>query len=217
MRYSSVFCGTELPDVLVDEEFRFYFDKFKSGDMEARNILINHNIRLVLMVIQKYFSHSTYEFEELLSTGMFGLIKAIDTYDIDRDNKLSAYASKCIKNEILMYIRKNKKDEDYTFVAFDDYISTDGESFILSEVIADSGIDMESKFIDVDLLMYRNVLINQLMECLSDIEREAIMMKFGFKDGKIYLQEDIARVINVSRPHVSKVLARALEKIKKEF
>lgn len=214
MIYNVIFGGMELPRVLTEEEFDYYFKLFKEGNMDARDTLINHNIRLVVMIVQKYFGDTEYELEELLSIGIIGLIKAVDTFDIDKNKKISTYASRCIKNEILMYFRK----KDLVTLSLDEPIGGYEDAPLIWEMFSeDDSNSLEEEYIDKEIKEIRKQTILDVLNTLSDKERLVIMMYFGFIDGKVYKQREIADVVNISRSRVCRIIESTLKKIKRKI
>lgn len=214
MIYDVIFGGMELPRVLTEEEFNYYFKLFKEGNMDARDTLINHNIRLVVMIVQKYFGDTKYELEELLSIGIIGLIKAVDTFDIDKNKKISTYASRCIKNEILMYFRK--ENGDLVTLSLDEPIGSYEDAVLIWEIFSeDDSYSLEEEYIDKETKEIRKQIILDILNTLSDKERLVIMMYFGFIDRKVYKQREIADVINISRTRVCRIIESTLKKIKR--
>ena len=216
MKYGNVFGGISLPERLTDEEFEFYYNKFKNGDFEARDILINHNIRLVLTLIKRKFSANEYEVEELLSVGIIGLIKAVDTYDQSKNDKLSGYASKCIKSEIIKYLIKNDRYKEIEFVSLDESILSEDSNSLRGEIITDV-YNMEEEFLDKVMRESEYSLLRKILETLDDREKEIILMYYGFKDGRRYKQKDIADILNISRARVGKIISCTLIKIKQRI
>ena len=123
MNSNDLFIEDKLPEPLNSKELNFYFEKMHAGDTKARKVIIEHNIKLVLFQVEKFFNHTPYEPQELVSVGIFGLIKSVDTFDTSKKIQFSSYASKCIHNEILMFIRKCKKHLNDN--NFDNVISVD--------------------------------------------------------------------------------------------
>lgn len=218
MKYNAIMNGIKLPEVLSNEETNYYFKLFKEGDMCARDVLINHNIKLVIMIVQKYFSTTQYEFEELFSVGIIGLIKAIDSFDMDKTREISTYASKCIKNEILMHIRKECKDLKVSLLSLDGPTGNHENAPLLKEILFEENeYSLEEKIIDEEIVNIRNNIILDVINSLNDIERKVVMMYFGLMDGKLYKQREIALEVNISRSRISRILENALKKIKKRL
>lgn len=209
MIYRDFFTGIKLPNVLTDSEFRYYYNLFKNGDMNAREILINHNIKLVLLIVSRDFCETSYDMEDLASVGIFGLMKAIDSYDINKNDKFSNYASKCIHNEILMYIRRNKKNEEASVEEI--YFEIEDEVVSIFDFIIDDTIDLEEYIINMN---FRLNLMKFLDNILKENEKKVVYLYFGFINGIKYKQEEISVMLGMCRPNVSKVLNRALKKIK---
>lgn len=183
-----------------------------NGNNEARNTLIEHNLRLVAHMVKKFdsFNENT---DDLISIGTIGLIKAIDSYKIDKSIKLTTYASKCIQNEILMYIRSNKKH--INDISLNEVIGTDkdGNEITLEEVIKDEKID-NSDLID---LKDNISLLKIYMDILTKREKEIIIRRYGLYNKKEETQKEIAKDLKISRSYVSRIEKRALIKLYREF
>ena len=208
----SVFVGyiknNSYPLPLTQEEEDYYISKLKSDDNErARTKLIEHNLRLVMHIAKKYAGNNERE-DDLFSIGTIGLIKAIDSYSIDKKVKLATYAAKCIDNEILMHIRSNKKN--YKVMSLSDTISEDKDGMELSlvDIIASEDETLEDKLTRKQR-MYK--LIDNL-SILDDKEKEIINLRYGIT-GKEYTQKEIAKKFKISRSYVSRIEKRALIKL----
>ncbi|SHI19225.1 RNA polymerase sporulation-specific sigma factor [Sporobacter termitidis DSM 10068] len=200
------------PKPLSAAEEEKYIDLFMRGDMEARNILIERNLRLVAHIIKKYYT-LTSEQDDLISIGTIGLIKGISTYKPERRVRLATYASRCIENEILMYFRSLKKTAGD--LSLSDSIDTDkdGNSLSLMEVISVED-DM------LDNLSARETcgqLCQYIGETLSDREAEIITMRYGLDNSTPKTQREIAAICGISRSYVSRIEKKALEKLRKCF
>lgn len=213
MKSNNLIYKINFPDVLSNDEFSDYYYLFKKGDMNARNILIERNMKLVESIVRNKFLDSGFELEELFEIGMIGLVKAIDSFDIELNNKISTYASKCIQNEILMYMRKNKNNID--IFSLDAPIVCDLDNLItFGELLEDDKIDLENDMIKLEL--ERNI-IRLVFNVLDDREKRILMMYYGFKNNKLYNHEEIAVELNVHRATVTKIITRSLKKIKQEI
>ncbi len=206
-------CHNEtFPKPLSKDEEEKYLKKAASGDINARNKLVEHNLRLVAHIIKKYY-HCIGDQDDLVSIGTIGLIKAINTYNPDKKIKLSSYASRCIENEILMHFRNIKKiSQD---VSLNDPIDTDkdGNPLTLMDIMSidDNIID------DIDTKINLEKLNYYLNEVLSDREREIIIMRFGLKDTYPLTQREIAKKLNISRSYVSRIEKKALLLLRKKY
>lgn len=186
-----------------------YLIKCKEGDMEARNILIEHNLRLVVFLAKK-FDTTGYDLEDLVSIGSLGLIKGIMTYKIDKNIKLATYASRCITNEILMYIRKNKNRKGE--VSFEDALNFDaeGNELHLEDIMGtDENVvheEIETKFSKI-----------KLAECLSDLperDREIMTLRYGLNNTEEYTQKEVADMLGISQSYISRIEKKVIKKLK---
>ncbi len=197
------------PKPLTAEEERTYFAKYKNGDREAYDILVRHNLRLVAHIVKKY--NNAGEADDLISVGSIGLIKGIETFEPDKGCQLTTYTAKCIENEILMYIRANKKHKQA--VSLFESVGTDkeGNDIALMDVIpqpSDSFAGIENS-----LVLEK---VKQIMdESLSDTERDVISLRYGLYDNNAYTQSQVAKKLKISRSYVSRIEKRAIGKIAK--
>jgi RNA polymerase sporulation-specific sigma factor len=193
---------------LSEEEEEYYISKLSSKNNElARTKLIEHNLRLVMHIAKKYAGNNEKE-DDLFSIGTIGLIKAVDSYSIDKKVKLATYAAKCIDNEILMHIRSNKKN--YQMLSLSDSIGMDkdGSELSLAEIIASDDETLDDKLTRKNR-MYK--LIENL-SILDEKEKEIINLRYGIT-GKEYTQKEIAKKFKISRSYVSRIEKRALIKL----
>ena len=198
------------PQPLTAREEREYLERYKEGDAEARDVLINRNMRLVAHVIKKYQS-SDYETEDLLSVGTIGLIKAVNTFDMDKGSRLATYAAKCVENEILMLFRAGKKFSKE--VSIYDPIGTDkdGETVSLMDVLeVESREALELVILKQDI----SSLYEAYKRDLNDTEKTVIRMRYGLFSSKEHTQREIAGVLGISRSYVSRIEKRAVEKLR---
>lgn len=195
---------------LTLEEEKEYFKKFKAGDLEARTILIEHNLRLVAHIVKKYSNAG--EADDFISVGTIGLIKAINSYNPDKGNQLSTYASRCIENEILMLIRATKKHKDVSSLDERLGYDKDGNDIILGEVLEDKGIDVIEQ-------TENNILMQKLVEiCKNQLdarEYEIIALRYGLGNKPALTQQEVADKLQISRSYVSRLEKHALAVIKK--
>lgn len=187
--------------------------RMREGDQEARNKLIEHNMRLVAHVVKKY-QNTDYDMEDLLSVGIIGLIKAVNTFNVDRGSRLATYAAKCAENEILMLLRTNKKYSKDVSLYDPIGVDKDGETVSLMDVIE---MDM-TDFLD-NMILSQDIqeLYEAYQHCLKPHEQTVIRMRYGLFGGKEYTQREIAQVMNISRSYVSRIEKKAIEKIRAEF
>ena len=186
------------PNPLTPSEEKYYIRKYTEGDLEAKHILIERNLRLVAHVIKKY-QNSEEDPEDLISIGTIGLIKAVVTFNPDKGNRLAAYASRCIENEILMYLRSKKKEANE--IKLYDIIETDEEE------VAEK----------IHLKENIQTLYEKVEKELSQRERIILKMRYGLYNGEEYTQREIARQLGISRSYVSRIEKGAVEKLRKSF
>lgn len=204
--------NNSFPTPLTSAEEKEYIDKFKSGDLEAKNILIERNLRLVVHIAKKFSSIK--EVEDLISVGTIGLIKGIESFDYTKGTKLATYAARCIENEILMLIRNTKKTKNEVFLQ--DPIGTDkeGNEISLIDILNSS----EDTIIDVvEQKMAIKKMYIKLNNVLNEKEKIIIKLRYGLIDGKIKTQKEIAKKLNISRSYVSRIEKKALNKLNKEL
>lgn len=190
---------------------REYLELLKAGDQTARDILIEHNMRLVAHIIKKY-AFTDKEMDDLLSIGTLGLIKAVNTFNPDRGNKLSSYAAKCIDNEILMLLRSEKKRSRE--VSLYEPIGTDKEG---NEINLMDVIEMEEREISEMVAMKEDLkrLYEAYDTCLSDKEKKVIQYRYGLFGNDEYTQREIAKALGISRSYVSRIEKGALAKMRR--
>lgn len=195
--------------VIKEDELKENFKKLKKGDLKARDKIIKSNIRLVRHIAKQY-STEGYDFEDLVSIGIIGLIKAVDTYDVTKNIKFSTYSSRCISNEILMGIRKNNTI-NVQKVNIEDTLSCDFEGNELKylDILEDKNSDFVTKIID----NYLSKELLDVIDSLSEKEKELVMLYFGF-DGNRYKQKEIAHMLGISQSYISRKISNILKKIK---
>lgn len=200
------------PKPLTKAQEQQYLEAAAAGDQNARGKLIEHNLRLVAHIIKKYYQNCGSQ-EDLVSIGTIGLIKAIDTYDINKNIKLSSYASRCIENEILMHFRNNKKSSQD--VSLNDAIDTDkdGNPLTLMDIMAvdDNILD------DIDLRMNLAVLYDYIESELTEREREIIIRRYGLNGLDTLTQRELAKKLGISRSYISRIEKKALEKLRRRY
>lgn len=201
------------PQPLTAREEREYLERYKEGDQEARAMLINRNMRLVAHVIKKY-QGSDYEMEDLLSVGTIGLIKAVNTFDLDKGSRLATYAAKCVENEVLMLFRAGRKFSREVSIYEPIGTDKDGETVSLMDVLEADGKEA------VDQVILKQD-VKQLYEAyernLKDTEKIVIRMRYGLFGSKEYTQREIASVLGISRSYVSRIEKKAIEKLQEDF
>lgn len=211
-KYNEVFfvgATDKLPPPLSKEEELAYLIKAKAGDEEARNILIEHNLRLVVFLAKKY-ENTTYDIEDLVSIGSIGLIKGINTYKIDKNIKLATYASRCISNEILMFLRKNKRKR--AEVSLEDALNYDAEGNELHlEDILGTEIDLVPN--EYEKQVDKEVLSKEI-EGLSDRDKEIMTLRYGLNNTKEYTQKEVAEMLGISQSYISRIEKKVVKKLK---
>ena len=200
------------PEPLTASEEEEYILKMKTGDKEARNKLIEHNLRLVAHIVKK-FESNTNDIDDLIGIGTVGLIKGIDTYSTDKKVKLTTYAAKCAENEILMYFRANKKNAKnvsiYEGISYD----KEGNEITVLDVLKTKDPDYLE-----DIYVKDNIqLLRKYFSILSDREKEILYMRYGLGKEEEKTQKEIAKLMGISRSYVSRIEKRAITKILREF
>ena len=205
--------GTDiLPPPLKGQEEQSALERLEQGDEDAKQLLVEHNLRLVVY-IAKRFENTMTGLEDLISIGTIGLIKAIGTYRRDKNIKLATYASRCIENEILMHLRKTANQR--TEVSLDEPINMDcdGNELLLSDVLGtEEDVVLRPMEDDVDLCVLR-----QALQELPEREREIVMMRFGLGGRKELTQKEVAGKMGISQSYISRLEKRIMLQLKKEF
>ena len=198
---------------LTKEEEELWLARYKDGELEAKDILIERNLRLVAHIAKKY-SKNEFVSEDLLSVGTIGLIKAVNTFDNSKGIRLGTYASKCIENEILMYLRGEKKTSRE--ISLYEPIGTDKEGNVihLLEVMICDGVDVVD-LCDVEDKM--KWLYDHFSKVLTAREQEIVVKRYGLIGGNEMTQKELSKELDISRSYVSRIEKRALEKLKEDF
>ena len=199
------------PQPLEAEEEQYYLQRLKEGDGQARDILVERNLRLVAHIVKKYQGTGE-ETEDLISIGTIGLMKAVSTFDYSKGIRLATYASRCIENEILMQFRANKKTAQDVSIMEPIDTDKDGHPLTLMDVIAQDDTIID----DLDLKINAEKLYRYMEEMLDDREKEIIRWRYGLI-GDGLTQREVAKKLNISRSYVSRIEKKALEKLKKRF
>lgn len=194
---------------LSQEEEEECIDRLEKGDMEAREKLINHNMRLVAHIVKKYAGAG--ETDDLISIGSIGLIKAINTYKKDKGTKLATYTARCIENEILMMLRHQKKFSKDIYLSDPVGSDNEGNELTLMDLLY---AEEDAVFLEVDKSIERERLITFLRENLTKREYVVICLRFGLKDERNYAQREVAKLLKISRSYVSRIEKKAVEKLK---
>ena len=205
--------GTLFPEPLSSEEERKYLILMKNGDEKARNILIERNLRLVAHVCKKY-AFSGIDQDDLISIGTIGLIKGINSFNMEKNIKLATYVAKCIENEVLMFLRSSKKTNNEVYL--NEPIGKDKDDNVMSvgEVLENNDRAIEDT---VDLKMKIKELYTKMKNVLQDREQKIIELRFGLNGDKPKTQKEIARMMNISRSYVSRIETKAIGKLSKEI
>lgn len=201
------------PESLSQEEEKIYVKKMQEGDIDAKNILIEHNLRLVAHVCKKY-NNTNIDQDDLISIGSIGLIKGINNYNPEKSIKLSTYISKCIDNEILMYLRSNKKTNSEVYLEDPIGKDKDDNTVRLGEVLENNDKPIEE---EVDLKMKINKLYEKIKKVLKNRERTIIELRFGLNGKEPKTQKEIAKDMGISRSYVSRIETKAIGKLAKEI
>ena len=198
-----------LPPPLKKEEEEELVLKCNNGDINARNKLIEHNLRLVVFLSKKY-DNTMYDLEDLVSIGTIGLIKAIKTYKLDKNIKLATYASRCIDNEILMFLRKNKKR--MSEVSFEDSINFDNEG---NELHIEDVYGTEENIVEKSLEEKDNkILLEREIEKLNDRDKNIIATRYGLFGKKELTQKELADKLSISQSYISRIEKKVIKKLK---
>ena len=201
------------PQPLDEKEEAKYLELLKSGDKNAKGVLIERNLRLVAHIVKKYQIPNK-DIDELISIGTVGLIKAIDSFDASKGTRLATYASRCIENEILMLFRSNKKQKGETFLHNPIGVDKEGNEISLIDVLSS---DKDSVVEKVESNIQIRALYAKINTALSEREGEIIRMRYGLVDGKCKTQREIASLLGISESYVSRIEKKALKKLKKEL
>ena len=195
------------------KEEKEYLKKCKEGNWQARNQLIERNMRLVAYIAKKY-QQSGVEMEDLISIGTIGLIKGVDSFREDKKIRLATYCARCVENEILMYLRSVKKTARDVYLF--DTIGSDKEGNEISLIDVLSS-EKDSVIDKVEMKLQIKALYNKINSALTEREGEILKMRYGLKDGKCKTQREIAGMLGISRSYVSRIEKKALKKLKKEL
>jgi RNA polymerase sporulation-specific sigma factor len=205
--------STAFPQPLSEEEEKSYLTKFKNGDLLAKGILVEHNLRLVAHIVKK-FSNTGNDIDDLISIGAVGLIKAIDSFDSSKGARLASYAVRCIENEILMLIRSNKKTKGDTSLQDPIGIDENGNELSLIDVLSSD----EDSIIDiVERKVQLKQIYNKINIGLNDREKAVIQMRYGLFDCNPKTQREIAVILGISRSYVSRIETKVLKKLRKDL
>lgn len=204
--------NTVFPKPLSKKEEEECFLKMSSGNKNAKNMLIEHNLRLVAHIAKKY-SASLSDQDELISIGTIGLIKAVSTFDYSKGAKFATYASRCIENEILMNFRAAKKTAGDVYINEPVETDKDGNALTLMDLI-DDGVDIHEQ---VDTLIRSRQLYRFLSQCLNERELDIIVYRYGLYGRSPHTQNETAKRLGISRSYISRIEKKAIEKLRKMY
>ena len=209
--YSVFYVGSTdmLPEPLSKEMEEYYVEKMQRGDLDAKDKLIEHNLRLVVFLSKKY-ENTGVDLEDLVSIGTIGLIKGIQTFQSGKNIKLATYASRCIDNEILMHLRKNKKTK--TEVSIDASLSFDGEGneLHLEDIL---GTDPDIVTRDLERETEKNLVMEEINK-LGKRDKEIIMLRYGLMGHKEMTQKDVAELLGISQSYISRIEKKVIRRLK---
>lgn len=211
MFFTGAYSNNVFPEQLSKEEEEKLIKLMKQGDKEARNKLIEHNLRLVAHIVKKFETNG--DTDDLIGIGTVGLIKGIDTYSENKKVKLTTYAAKCAENEILMYFRADKKNSKNVSLYEEISNDKDGNKITIMDVLKTEDIDPIDDIYKNDSIQ----LLKKYMSVLTPREKEIIETRYGLNDKEETTQKDIAKKLHISRSYVSRLEKRALTKILREF
>lgn len=205
--------NNSFPQPLSPEEEKYHLIRYSEGHEDSKNILIEHNLRLVAHIVKKY-NNTGKEIDDLISIGTIGLIKAISTYNLDKKTRLATYAARCIENEILMTIRAAKKTKGEVSLQDPIGIDKEGNEISLIDIL---GTDCNSVTDQVELKLQIRKLHSKMKTVLSKREQLVLQMRYGLLNGNNKTQREIAQMLGISRSYVSRIEKKAIMKLSKEF
>ena len=198
---------------LSPEEEKYYLERLKSGDMSAKDLLIERNMRLVAHLVKKY-NYADRDVEDLISIGTIGLIKAVNTFNGDKGNRLVTYAAKCIDNELLMMLRSEKKRARDTSIYEPLGTDSEGNSISLMDVLESDELDIiEEMELDANIKKLNGLI----KDVLTERERQIICLRYGLGDGHEVTQREIAERFGISRSYVSRLEKKALKRLREAY
>ena len=210
--FTGAYSNQVFPDPLSKEEEEMYVKKAQLGDKEARNQLIEHNLRLVAHIVKKY-DHRKEDADDLISIGTIGLIKGVDSYSYKKGTRITTYCARCIENEILMYFRSDKKNSKNVSINEGIGFDKDGNEITFLDILKTPKPDFA-----LDLYQQTNMkLLKKYFGVLTPREREIVVKRYGVNNQKETTQKEIAKELGISRSYVSRIEKRALTKLLREF
>ena len=210
--FTAAYSNNIFPDPLSKEDEEIYINKYLNGDKEARNVLIEHNLRLVAHIVKKY-EHRNEDSDDLISIGTIGLIKGIDSFSNKHGTRLTTYAARCIENEILMYFRADKKNNKNISINDSVGFDKDGNEISFLDILKTPKPDFALDIHNKDNLN----LLKDYFKVLTDREKEIIIKRYGLDGNDEVTQKEIAKKFNISRSYVSRIEKRALTKMLCEY
>lgn len=202
---SGVVSSGNFPEPLGSKEERDYLEKMKSGDKDARNKLIEHNLRLVAHIVKKYSQVS--DIDDLISIGTIGLIKAVDSFDCDKNTRLATYAARCVENEVLMHLRHEKKFASQLSLSEPIGYDREGNEISLMDILVGDGEDICDK---VDRSEKLKKLFEKVKQIKDEREKQIIYLRYGLFGGEPLTQKEVAKKLGISRSYVSRIEKKAI-------
>ncbi|MCI9233323.1 MAG: RNA polymerase sporulation sigma factor SigK [Bacilli bacterium] len=210
--FTAAYSNNVFPDPLSKEEEDYYVEQAKLGNAEARNKLIEHNLRLVAHIVKKY-DHRNEDMDDLISIGTIGLIKGVDSYSYKHGTRITTYCARCIENEILMHFRSDKKNTKNISINDSVGFDKDGNEITFLDILKAPKPDFA-----LDLHLKNNIkLLHQYFDILTEREKEIIIKRYGLNNEEAITQKEIAKELGISRSYVSRIEKRALTKMLHEF
>lgn len=210
--FTASYSNNVFPDPLTKEEEERYIEKARLGNREARNQLIEHNLRLVAHIVKK-FDHAVGDQDDLISIGTIGLIKGVDSFSKSKGTRITTYCARCIENEILMYFRSNNKNSKNVSLNQSIGFDKDGNEIAIVDVLKETKPDFLEEINKKDDI----ALLNSYLTILTPREREILVRRYGLENHAEQTQKVIAKELHISRSYVSRIEKRALTKILREF
>lgn len=210
--FTAAYSNNVFPDPLSREEEDYYVEQSKLGNVEARNKLIEHNLRLVAHIVKKY-DHRNEDVDDLISIGTIGLIKGVDSYSYKHGTRITTYCARCIENEILMHFRSDKKNTKNISINDSVGFDKDGNEITFLDILKAPKPDFA-----LDLHLKNNIkLLHKYFDILTEREKEIIVKRYGLNNEEAITQKEIAKKLGISRSYVSRIEKRALTKMLHEF
>ena len=203
--------NSSFPKPLSAKDEQFYIERYKNGDMAARDVLIEHNLRLVAHIAKKY-SNSNEDNEDIISIGTIGLIKGITSFDPSKGTRLATYAARCVDNEILMLMRTQKKTQGDVSLSETIGVDKEGNQIMLIDILKSDTADIFDK-INTDIQVRQ--LYENIKSELDERERKVIILRYGIGGTKAYTQREVAKLLNISRSYVSRIEKMSVGKLGK--